>query len=286
MNNMAKVVFVAFLGGALPVFLKIALAVIPPQTLILVRFIIAAAVLLPIFLIKKQKLRGWKAFLPVAIFGYGNIFFAALGIQRTSPVMSQILYSTTPILVAIIAHYFLHEKLSIRKIMGIMLGFVGVLVIVVAPQLQAAGLNSGSTAGNLIAFLGVMSYSVYTVVSKPVQEKNSSLTVMTYLAVFAIFVQLFIVPFELKSLDFLQNISTEIIIALLYVSIIGTSIYHFLYLHVIKSAGPVTASLVLYLQPVFSFVSAFFLLGETMSAAFFVGSAFALGGAYITSKSR
>jgi len=93
-------------------------------------------------------------------------------------------------------------------------------------------------------------------------------------------------PFEINNLDFISNITNKTIIALLYVGIIGTSLYHFLYLNVIKTAGPVTASLVLYLQPIFSFISAFFLLGETISLSFIIGSIFALSGAYITSSNQ
>ena len=56
MNSLIMVLFVAFLGGALPVFMKITMEVIPPQTFIFLRFIIAAIILVPLFLYKKEKL--------------------------------------------------------------------------------------------------------------------------------------------------------------------------------------------------------------------------------------
>ncbi len=287
MNDLLKVLFVAVLGGALPVFIKIGLGVIPPQTFIFLRYLIALLILLPLFFYKKEKLTGKKKnLLFVAIFAYGNILFAALGIKKTSPVMSQMLYSVVPIITAIFSHFFLHEKLNLKKIVGVILGFIGVSIIIIVPELQKNQISSGSLIGNLIVFLGVLSYSIYTISSKPIQNKNSSLAVMTFLALFTLIVQGFIVPFELSDLSFIQNISPRIILALLYVGIIGTSAYHFLYLHVIKSSGPITASLVLYLQPIFSFISAFFLLRETISLAFVIGSMLALSGAYITSRKR
>ena len=280
------VLFVAFLGGALPVFMKITMEVIPPQTFIFLRFIIAAIILVPLFLYKKEKLIGKKQFLFVAIFGYLNILFASLGIHRTSPVMSQMLYSVVPIITAVFAHFFLKTKLTKKRILGVVIGFVGVLIIIIAPAIQKNQMSSGSLLGNIIVSFAVLSYSVYTITSKKIQKKNSSLTVMTYLTFFILSIQIFIMPFEINNLDFISNITNKTIIALLYVGIIGTSLYHFLYLNVIKTAGPVTASLVLYLQPIFSFISAFFLLGETISLSFIIGSIFALSGAYITSSNQ
>lgn len=284
MKDIIKVIFVALLGGALPVFIKIALSVIPPQTFIFLRYLIATLILLPLFIWKKEKLKQKKNFVFVAIFAYTNILFAALGIKRTSPVMSQMLYSAVPIITTVFSHFFLHIKLGLKQIMGVILGFVGVSIIILIPELQKNQLSSGSLVGNLIIGLAVISYSIYTIMSKPIQKKNSSLTIMTYLALFTLFIQLFLLPFEFNKLDFIYNLSPNIIIALLYVGIIGTSLYHFFYLNVIKTAGPITASLVLYLQPIFSFISAFFLLGETISLSFIIGSILVFSGAYITSK--
>ena len=284
MKDLIKVIIIGILGGALPVFIKIGVSVMPPQTFIFLRYFLALLVLLPIYFYKKEKLVNKKQFIIVAIFAYFNIFFAAIGIKLTSPIMSQMLYSCIPIITTILAYFILKNKITKKQIIGILIGFIGAFVIIILPAFNKNAIPTGSLQGNLIVGLAVMSYATYTIISKKIQKNNSSLSVMTNIALFTFVLQLFIVPFEYSKINIAAIISPNILFAIFYTGVIGTAIYHFLYLNLIKTAGPIIASLVLYVQPIFTIIWAIVLLGESLSLFLVIGSIFVFIGAYLVSQ--
>ena len=292
MKNLVKVIFVAILGGALPVFIKIALNVIPPFTFIFIRFCLAFIVLLPLFLkqIKIKNIRKnikKRQVIIISLLGALNIMFAALGIQRTLPSMSQMLYSTVPVFTSLFSYIFLNQGLSRKQASGLLIGLVGVSIIILSPLLKQNIKSGGSLLGNLLVFLAVISYSIYTVISKRAQENTPSIIIMMSVILATLIIQLFMIPFELSIRPIhiiISSLDMKTIIAVLYVGLIGTAAYHFLYLRLIKSTSPLIASLVLYLQPIFTIFISMILIKDKLNTAFIIGSGFALLGAYLVSS--
>ena len=91
---------------------------------------------------------------------YGFMFCYLLGISKTTPVSSAIFNSMQPIWVFLISVFFLHEKATLMKIIGIALGFGGALLCI---------LTQGSV------------FAVYLIVSKKLLEEVGVVTMMKYI---------------------------------------------------------------------------------------------------------
>lgn len=283
------IIITAIIGGGVPAFSKIALQAFPTFIFIFLRFLLAGLALVPIFwqkkaLVKKGQL---KNAILVSLLATANVTFFALGVRKTTATIAQMLYAAVPIMASVFSYLFLKEKIKVKKLAGIMLGFVGVLTIILLPVIGKTSAFNGTLAGNLLIFIGVASYSLYTVMSKKLQKIYSPLALTMIFIITTIVIQSLLLPIELKSNpDFWKNISINNLMGLVYVGILGTGFYYLIYQYAIKKATPVIASMAFYLQPIASFLWAFVLLGERLTPGFIIGGILALTGAGIVTKKR
>ena len=136
--------------------MKIAIAVFPPFTIVFCRVTIASTVLcLSLIFIGIQLPRGfavWRLFLGMGILNNVIPFSLILfGQQTIGAGLASILNATTPLFTILTTHFFTSdEKLTLRKVGGIALGILGVVVLI-GPELLA---NLGSSIIGQIARLG------------------------------------------------------------------------------------------------------------------------------------
>jgi drug/metabolite transporter (DMT)-like permease len=283
------VIVLAAIGGGVPTFQKIALQTFPTLTFILIRFIIALIVLAPIFIRTKEKLRR-KDLIPlilISLLGTGNVVFVAFGVKRTTAISTQVLYAGVPVIAMLASFIILKSSTSRKQILGILLGFIGVLIIVISPKISSSNTNVGSITGNILVFTAVISYSLFSVFSKKLQQLYSPLFLTTSMIIVTIFFQAFLAPTEISQYTAcLKNITLLSIASLLYVSIFGTAFYFLIYQKIIKKANPVVASMTLYLQPISSILWASFILNEKLTLGIFIGGILGLLGATLVIKKK
>jgi len=275
------IIIIAAIGGGLPVFVKIGLKQIPPFTYTFLRFFIAFLCIFPSFLKEKPKLdRNTVSIVVFSLFAVANVTLFAFGIRLTSALIGQMLYASVPIIVAIFSFFFLKDKSSTRKIVGVFLGFAGTVLIIFLPVISKSSIFQGSLLGNLLIITAVVCYSIYTTLSKPMQKKYSPtyLTTMFFLTASVIGLGL-----GLSEIENIKNLITILtfnsILSVLYVSFLGSFVYYLLYQYAIKHSSPLIASMLFYVQPVATFVWASALLGEKLTVGiyrrrrtFFIGS--------------
>ena len=284
---MLWIVLIAALGGAVPTFSKMALEVFPPFTFVLLRFIVALIVLVPVMLVKKKTLvnKNFKKIAQISLFGTGNVVFFALGVRYTTATVSQILYAAVPILATVLTAVILKENISKNKVIGVLLGFIGVGTIIISSGLAKDTRGMGTPIGNILVLLAVMSYAIYTVLSKKLQKDYSPIEITMAMIITTITMQMILVLTEVHTYETtITNVSIDSLFGIFYVGAIGTSAYFLLYQRVIKNASPVYASMIFYLQPIFTFIWSTFLLGEKLTASIVVGGIIALVGASLVMK--
>lgn len=108
---------------------------VPPITLALFRVAISLSLLIPLALYKNRGLKSlfsnWKPLLALGITGIvGYQVLQNYGLVMTSASDSGVLLNTDPIFIAIFSSYFLREKISRYKAVGIAIAFAGVSIIV------------------------------------------------------------------------------------------------------------------------------------------------------------
>jgi O-acetylserine/cysteine efflux transporter len=162
MNNSRRLVFPALIsagvlwGTTVPLS-KVALAWLPPASLALIRFALAAALLM---LVSRSKLRAAfsPAILVTGALGYGgSVVLQNFGVERTSVTHAALLIGATPVLVAIIAAVCGHSIARPAAWAGFALSLAGVAVI-------AAGRGGGaSMGGDGLVLAGQLASAGFTV---------------------------------------------------------------------------------------------------------------------------
>ena len=103
---------------------------VEPVTLTFLRTSVSGAVLAFLFIIKEKRVRIlridygrmlWLSFIVIPL----NQFLFLYGIKFTTAANAALLYATTPVLVLVLSHLMLGEKLTKRKIIGVLIAFFG-----------------------------------------------------------------------------------------------------------------------------------------------------------------
>ena len=147
--------------GSTWLFIKLGLADLPPLTFAGIRFLLAGLILTAIVLARRVRWpRAGRDWALIAIVGflqftlnYGLVFW---GEQHISSGLAAVLQSTFPAFGLVIAHLYLpHERITLLKVMGVLMGIVGIAIIF-SDQLTVAGHMAllGSIALVLSAFFG------------------------------------------------------------------------------------------------------------------------------------
>lgn len=251
---------------------------------------IAAAILLPIYLIRKHPpfiptiCDTWPAILGITL----NMLFFIIGVSMTTANAAAVIYTVTPLITLFLAKARIQEYSSPRKLFGIILGLVGVAGIILLPVLKGEHALDGDPMGNLLILCGVFSWSYYIVNSRQMiaQKHYDPLTVATMgiVGAFVIFAFLTLItphrPFVTAALSGAHPW------LLLGYGIGVTAATFLLHQWAIKHSSATTGSLTNYLQPVFAFVYNGIFIGEELSVEFFTGSILVLIGTFLATSEQ
>lgn len=176
---------------------KSIVAVVPVPLLATLRFVIAIAVLWPLFHPVKMRTvrRGeWINLFLQAFFG--TFMFTLLmlnGVARTSAVAAGVITSTIPAIVALFAWIFLREKPNGRALVSIAIAIVGVVTINLAGSdtaSRASASSSGSLAGNLLMLGAVCCESIYVILSRRLTQTLAPIDICAYTHLFGLLLML------------------------------------------------------------------------------------------------
>ncbi|MDO9027433.1 MAG: DMT family transporter [Candidatus Roizmanbacteria bacterium] len=277
------VLILSIIWGINTPLIKFSLKVIPPFTFAFIRFFLAFILILPIFLRSKPKFKKQDLQLVwLSLLATFSIILFVLGIRFTLASVGQVIYSFQPIVVAIISYFLLKEKIGIKKIFGIIIGFIGVYLVIYLPF---SYVSKSALLGNLMIFIACLSYSYYVVLSKKFSQKYSPLWLTIAFIFTTIIVSLFLSFSELRLISVWSgNISASIIWAIIYTVIMGTILAFFFQQYVIKIGSPLIASLNQYITPAVTMVFSSMILGEKFSLFLIFGTVVTLFGAWMVTR--
>ena len=111
------------------------------------------------------------------------------GLSLSTPINSSVVITLVPVLLLALSAFFLKERITKIKSVGIVLGLVGALILILF------GLKTQANApniplGNLLFIVNAMAYSVYLIMVKPLVLKYSSITLMKLFFLFALIINL------------------------------------------------------------------------------------------------
>lgn len=282
-RNFFLLLFLASLWGPSFLFIKVAVAEIPPITLVLARVGIAAVLLYLVLRLQGHNLPGpsriWGHIAIVALF-HNSLPFVLLswGEQHIDSAIASIVNGTTPIFTILLAHMLTtDDRLTSTKVVGVTLGMLG-MVLLVAPSL--VGGVEATTLGLLAVIAVSASYGLAMVYSRKHLRGMEPLVAPTGQFLLA---TLYLLPLVLlidRPLT-LSAPSTQAIASLLALAVFGTALAFIVYYRLIESADASYVSMVTYLVPVFGVILGVLILGERLSWNAYVAFAMILIGVMI-----
>jgi len=208
------------------------------------------------------------------------------GLNTTSPVDASIIATGVPIFVMILAAFILKEPITRQKAFGVLLGVGGAVMLIL--QSADTGSRVSSLGGNLMVITSGFSYSIYLVISKPLTERYSSVTIMKWMFLFA---TLMLAPFTFNHILESPAFNRAVVdykeaSAIIYVLLGATFLPYLLIPMSLKRIRPTTVSMYNYAQPIVASFIAVLAGQDTFSFSKLLAAAFVFVGVYLVTQSK
>lgn len=255
-------------------WIKIGVQEIGPMALVAFRMLFGAITAVAIAAYQRvQWPRDWKTWGIFAILGPTSlaipIFFISWGEQTIDSAVASILNATVPLFTIVIAHFWLHDdKMTIQKVLGLLVGFAGVVVLLSEDLLASSQSSVVGQAAVILASLFYAGSAVYA--RKATQHVEPLARGSAPLITAAIFMWL-VGPFTEK--PFLFPTLSLTWTAALWLGILGSGLAMIMFYYLIHEIGPTRATLVTYIFPLGGVILGVIFLGEHLSWQLAVGAA-------------
>lgn len=246
-------------------WIKIAVQEVSPLMLVAFRVLFGLLFGLAVTLVTRTRLpRSPKDWAPVLLLGITNVaipfFLISWGEKSIDSAIAAILDATVPLFAIVIAHLSLHDdKMTLPKVLGLLIGFAGVVVL----MSEDLGASTGSLLGQGAVVLASIFYAGSSVYARKSTENASGILrsvgpLLSSTAVLWLVTPVFDRPFRLPVLPLTW-------IALLWLGILGSGLAFVLLYYLIHAIGPTRATMVSYLFPLGGVILGVTFLGEHLT---------------------
>lgn len=284
-NNHQKAVLALILanfiwGAASPIF-KWSLADIEPFTLAFLRFFPAALILFP-FAIKKLKVQkeDWLKLVLISLAGITfNISFFFSGLKLAPSINAPIIATSAPLFLLIGCFCFLKEKLKTKILLGTLVGFVGVMIVILRPLVE----NGFETAiiGNLLFVLATISAVIHTILAKKIIPKYEPITITFWIFTLGALSFLPFLYLEVAKYGFLTDLALPGIIGIIFGVVFCSVLAYLLFHFALKNLWAQEVGIFTYLDPLVAILIAVPLLGEIPTPTYLLGGVLVFAGMFI-----
>ena len=262
---------------------------ITPFGFILLR-VLGAAILfwLVSFFIKPEKIqkKDWPRLIACSFLGMViNMLAFFKGLELSTPVNSSVIITISPIIVFIFSAILLKEKIQFLKTIGIISGFIGAVILVL--YTSKTGINAPNIPlGNVLFIVNSFAYGLYLVLVKPLIEKYNIITLLKWLFLLAVFLNLPVTFNEFVSVKWADLPIKDAVLPMLFV-VVGTTFCTYLFnAYALRTLSPSTVSSFIYLQPIVGIVYAVSTKSDTLSLVSVTGMILIFIGIYLVTKKR
>lgn len=257
---------------------------VKPYGFIVCRVIITTIFFWIFFLFSKQKIRWKEDGLRLVLCAFTGVVVNQLlffkGISLTSAINASIIMTLTPVLVLIWSSILIKEKITSIKIVGILVGLIGAILIVSNGNYHQA---AGNAVGDLLVFVNGMSYGCYLVLVRPLMTKYKPLTVMVWIFSIGAF---FVIPVGWReAMDASYAAFPDKIWLSMAYAIVGvTLVAYFLNSWALIRVDASVVGAFIYLQPVFATLTATLFFEEIFYIKHLVACLFIFTGVWLVTR--
>lgn len=267
-----------FLWATSYVATRLGLDEFPPLTLTGFRYVIAALVLMPAIGFSNElraKARNAPVW-PILVYGLlqtaGAFGFLTASMTLIAPGRASIINNTHPFYTLVLAGVFLHEHITRWKVLSLLLGFGGVLLVLL-PRLGGAATN---TSGNLLALCAALCFSMANTYGRKISRSYDT-RVLTAGQMLAGSMVLLVLALVFEHPD-LGHVSFYRWAAVIYLAVFCSLLPYLIWTHLLKYHEASRLSLFVFSLPVMASLLSFVIFGERFSSSTLVGLGLIAGG--------
>jgi drug/metabolite transporter (DMT)-like permease len=250
------------------------------------RFIIATLILIPLLLWQEKRIPVIKPKVLFILFlqALTGVFlfniFMLYGLKFTTAIEAGVITSTLPAVIGVISFLFLKERLTMKKITGIIFAVIGVLLM----NMISGGTSSvNSLLGNSLILGAVLTEALFITLGKSVSSKVTSLAISTMMSLFGLILFLPFAIYEARNFIF-STVGIMDWLNILYFGVVITVVAFLLMYQGLSKVSASSAGVLTSMLPLSTVILSFLILKEEILFSHVLGMLFVLAAIFILSK--
>jgi drug/metabolite transporter (DMT)-like permease len=269
---------IAATWGSSFLFIEVALEALPPAMITLVRIALGAAALV-VFPASRRPIarQDWPRIVLLSVVWTSvPLLIFPVAQQWIDSSLAGMINGAMPLFAALFYALLLRHPPGRLQILGLVVGFAGVIVIL----LPETGGASSSLQGAGLVLLATACYGLAANLAVPLQQKYGALPVILRVQAVALFT---VLPFGLASFPG-SRFTWPAALSMLALGTLGTGVAFVLMAALVGRAGAARGAVAIYFLPVVATLEGALFLGEEVSPVALAGVGFVLLGAWLTSR--
>lgn len=218
------------------------------------------------------------AFLGMAL----NMLCFFKGIELSTPINSAVLITITPILVFVFSAILIKEKLLLSRIIGVVLGFIGALVLILfGNEIRQDAPNI--PLGNILFFFNAAGFGMYLVLVKSLSTKYTTVHLLKWLFLFGFMMSLPVTYKEFNAVSW-SALPFDALWRFGYVILGTTFLTYLLNVYALKQLKASTIGVFTYLQPLVGIGYAILVGADAFTPSKLLAAIVVLAGVYLVTK--
>jgi drug/metabolite transporter (DMT)-like permease len=270
--------------GSSFLLIRVGVEQLRPIEIVFIRTAIAAVGLNAVIWLRRVPFpTDWPTLRALFIIGLGNVvapfMLITWGEQFVPSGLAAVLQSTAALFTLVVAHFvFTDERINRQKIIGLIVGFIGVVVLF-SSELTPEKIASGNLLGGLAVVVASMFYAAFTSFSrKVIQGQVAPIVMAGGTMTVAALATAPIVFFTEGGLTPLNTLDSRIILSVVTLGLVNTFIAYLFYYSVVRELGASRASMITYIVPPVGIVLGALLLQETVGPSLLIGAGLIFSG--------
>ena len=264
---------------------KTVLHEIKPVTIIILRLILASALLTIIALSTKRtfsinlKSHVWIFILAlVAVF---HLWIQVTGLQFTTASNTGWIIGTAPLFMALLGFIFYKERIILVQFAGILVAIFGLLLLIGKGDISNIGLIENK--GDLLVLGSAFTWGVYSIINKKISLSYSPLMTILYLF---LMMAVIIIPFNLnkETINSVINLSMISWMWILFLGIFCSGIAYVIWAQALRDMESAKVGAFLYFEPLVTVIAAWFFLSEEITLLMIFSGLLITAGVFIVNK--
>jgi drug/metabolite transporter (DMT)-like permease len=265
---------------------KVALREVHPLTLLAIRFGIGASLLLLVQFRKDRRFLGtfspkdWASIVFLAAVGIaGHNLLQAYGLLYTTATNTGWIIAIQPIFITLSARIFLGEKVTWRKIAGIVLGFSGVFLIISRGVFSLSMFHIASTFGDLLVLCSALTWTAFTVGGRNFLSRFSPLAAIAPIMLVGCLIA-FLLSGLMGEWSVVPDLSLSAWMGIFFLGVFCSGLAYFFWYSALEKKDSSLIGMYLYLEPFVTLIGASFFLNERIVWVTLLGGGMTLFGVY------